>query len=473
MIVKPDGKVGIGTATPGYPLEVSSGTDNVPIMATSTDATCRINMRDSATTSGSHVGIGAVGDDLSLWAGNSKKVTVLSGGKVGIGTTSPVAGLDIATTAGDTWTTNGWDSGIMLNPGSMVRWGISSGYAWGIGNSGSTMYFATSTSDTTGAAAVYPLTITAPNSVVVNGSLAVTTNATITGQLNCSHIRGDETTQYFGPSTSWEMYLNTSGLYPYTNSGAALGSTSKFWNGVYSTNWFRSGGATGWYNETYSGGWYMQDTTYLRVYNNKQLYNTNLIRTDSTNAFRMANATGTGSYNTVRYRTTDGQLMPYTSTEVSKANITEMKGLLEYLNERSLLYSLRPVIFTEADDRLDRDGLPVKTSRDEYTHGMVAEEVLEVAPELAYFDYNGELMSYAPDLFVPDIIAELQRLMPMVEALYSAANADWVAPAPRTEASSMFERSKYDAAAEAQALIGFDNISDPIPNRAELDELDE
>ena len=187
----------------------------------------------------------------------------------------------------------------------------------------------------------------------------------------------------------------------------------------------------------------------------------------------MPNATGTGSYNTVRYRTSDGQMMPYTSTAVSKANITEMKGLLEYLNERSLLYSLRPVIFTEADDRVDRDGLPVKTSRDEYTHGMVAEEVLEVAPELAYFDYDGELTSYAPDLFVPDIIAELQRLMPMVEALYSAANADWVAPAPRTAASSMFERSKYDAAAEAQALIGYDDISDPIPNRAELDELDE
>ena len=217
----------------------------------------------------------------------------------------------------------------------------------------------------------------------------------------------------------------------------------------------------------------MIDTTWIRSYGSKHIYSgSGLIRTDSTSAFQMPNATGTGSYNTVRYRTSDGQLMPYTSTADSKANITEMKGLLEYLNERSLLYSLRPVIYTEADDRVDRDGLPVKTTRDEFTHGMVAEDVLEVAPELAYFDRDGELMSYAPDLFVPDIIAELQRLMPMVEELYSSANADWVAPVPRTVESTVTEREKYEAAATAQALIGFDNISDPIPNRAELDSLE-
>ena len=282
---------------------------------------------------------------------------------------------------------------------------------------------------------------------------AAAPNYTFYGDSNTGMYRSTTDTIGFSTGGALRAYINSAGIY------------------LSSGDWFRSQGSAGWYAQSYGGGWYMTDNTYMRLYGSKQLYSPNLVRTDSTNAFRMPNATGTGSYNTVRYRTSDGQMMPYTSTAVSKANITEMKGLLEYLNERSLLYSLRPVIFTEADDRVDRDGLPVKTSRDEYTHGMVAEEVLEVAPELAYFDYDGELTSYAPDLFVPDIIAELQRLMPMVEALYSAANADWVAPAPRTEASSMFERGKYDDAAAAQALIGFDDISDPIPNRAELDDL--
>lgn len=40
---------------------------------------------------------------------------------------------------------------------------------------------------------------------------------------------------------------------------------------VYSTDWFRSAGATGWYSETYGGGIYMTDGTYVRTYNNKAM----------------------------------------------------------------------------------------------------------------------------------------------------------------------------------------------------------
>lgn len=39
--------------------------------------------------------------------------------------------------------------------------------------------------------------------------------------------------------------------------------------------WLRTNGSRGWYNESYSGGMYMTDTTYVRVYNNKRLYNSN------------------------------------------------------------------------------------------------------------------------------------------------------------------------------------------------------
>lgn len=40
-------------------------------------------------------------------------------------------------------------------------------------------------------------------------------------------------------------------------------------NTMYTSNWYRSYGATGWYNETYKGGIYMQDSEYVRVYNGK------------------------------------------------------------------------------------------------------------------------------------------------------------------------------------------------------------
>lgn len=41
---------------------------------------------------------------------------------------------------------------------------------------------------------------------------------------------------------------------------------------VYSLSWLRTVGQTGWYSESYGGGWYMIDSTWLRAYNNKQIY---------------------------------------------------------------------------------------------------------------------------------------------------------------------------------------------------------
>jgi hypothetical protein len=246
-------------------------------------------------------------------------------------------------------------------------------------------------------------------------------------------------------------------------------STDFYANKSFADNWFRSIGGTGWYAESYGGGIYMIDTTWVRTYNNKAFYSGGgVIRSDGGNAFAMPNSTGTWSFNTVRYDTNGGILRQYLSTEATKANITEMKGVLEYLNERNLIYSLRPVIFTEAEDRTDFEGNPVRTTRGEYGHGLIAEEVLEVAPELAYFGKDGELVSYGNDHLIPDIIAELQRLMPMVEELYSTANPDWVAPVPRSADSIATERAKYDEAAAAQALIGHNDISDPLNGQRHL-----
>ena len=41
---------------------------------------------------------------------------------------------------------------------------------------------------------------------------------------------------------------------------------------VYSSSWLRTVGQTGWYSESYGGGWHMTDSTWLRAYNNKQIY---------------------------------------------------------------------------------------------------------------------------------------------------------------------------------------------------------
>lgn len=55
------------------------------------------------------------------------------------------------------------------------------------------------------------------------------------------------------------IYCNPSSDYLYATSMVA-------------SSWFRSTGATGWYSATYGGGIYMEDSTWVRVYNNKKFY---------------------------------------------------------------------------------------------------------------------------------------------------------------------------------------------------------
>lgn len=47
--------------------------------------------------------------------------------------------------------------------------------------------------------------------------------------------------------------------------------------------WLRTTGATGWLSASYGGGWYMTDTTWIRTYGSKSIYqNTGTLRTDGT-----------------------------------------------------------------------------------------------------------------------------------------------------------------------------------------------
>lgn len=57
--------------------------------------------------------------------------------------------------------------------------------------------------------------------------------------------------------------------------------TSPTFSTAYTSNWFRSTGSTGWYSQTYGGGWYMSDSTWIRTFGSKSVYqNTGQIRTD-------------------------------------------------------------------------------------------------------------------------------------------------------------------------------------------------
>ena len=104
----------------------------------------------------------------------------------------------------------------------------------------------------------------------------------------------DNTRMYFryasaGSFSSWYTIAYTSDIkdpanYYWANvkvSASSNSGTSPTFSTAYTSNWFRSTGSTGWYSQTYGGGWYMSDSTWIRTFGSKSVYqNTGQIRTD-------------------------------------------------------------------------------------------------------------------------------------------------------------------------------------------------
>lgn len=104
----------------------------------------------------------------------------------------------------------------------------------------------------------------------------------------------DNTRMYFryasaGLFSSWYTIAYTSDIKDPANyywadvrvSASSNPRTSPAFRTCYTSNWFRSTGSTGWYSESYGGGWYMTDSTWIRTYGSKSVYqNTGQIRTD-------------------------------------------------------------------------------------------------------------------------------------------------------------------------------------------------
>ena len=104
------------------------------------------------------------------------------------------------------------------------------------------------------------------SSKTYNGSSAITVNV----PTHTSHLTNDS-----GFWTGTRYWANIA-VSTYSST-----STSPTFSTAYTSNWFRSTGSTGWYSQTYGGGWYMSDSTWIRTYGSKSVYqNTGQIRTD-------------------------------------------------------------------------------------------------------------------------------------------------------------------------------------------------
>lgn len=104
------------------------------------------------------------------------------------------------------------------------------------------------------------------SSKTYNGSSAITVNV----PTHTSHLTNDS-----GFWTGTRYWANIA------VSTSSSTSTSPTFRTAYTSNWFRSIGSTGWCSQTYGGGWYMSDSTWIRTFGSKSVYqNTGQIRTD-------------------------------------------------------------------------------------------------------------------------------------------------------------------------------------------------
>ena len=160
--------------------------------------------------------------------------------------------------------------------------GYSSGWSRVLTNRNYTIYTVTKTGG--GASGTWGISITGNAATATKVANALTFSA---GKFSSKTYNGSSAITVNVPTHTSHL-TNDSGFWTGTRYWANIAvstssstSTSPTFSTAYTSNWFRSTGSTGWYSQTYGGGWYMTDSTWIRTYGSKSVYqDTGQIRTD-------------------------------------------------------------------------------------------------------------------------------------------------------------------------------------------------
>lgn len=292
-------RLGIGTATPGFPLEVAG--------------VAKIDGGSNSNWAGLNVGgstsINAAGTIYSydrICTGNSSGSCNSTGGVVISGNGGTAAGSVFINGSGTSTFTNGLDIGGEVVSTSVNAFRMVYGnYGSFLRNDGNATYFLlTASGDQYGTFnALRPFsfnnatgTVTMSNGVSIGSGLAMN-NSKITGLATPTATTDAATKAYvdsavagggdnLGNHTATQALAM--GAYAITSSAGTIIDAGG--------SWHRSYNSTGWYNGTYGGGIYMTDASYVRIYNAKAfLVNSSVASVPAITG----NANGSGTYGVV------------------------------------------------------------------------------------------------------------------------------------------------------------------------------
>ena len=400
--------VGINTASPQVALHVSStGTEAVRIQRSPTDQVgSYIGMYDDDERLG-YIGY-AGNDDLYLeneaTAGNTYlstggaiRLAIDTNGKVGIGTTTPVAAIDLVGSVGDLFTTSNWRKAVGINSGNLLYWRTANSTDWGIGATGGHMYFTTSTASDNSAAAEYRMVIEGDTGSVGIGTTAPVGNLTVksqnreisiidSGSTNYAEIRAhaaSNATSYanvnynayshnFVVSGTRKLYIDNNGdVLPDLDSTIDLGNSSRYFANSYVDTMHVSNeirnrqGASGDPSYTFTNdtsvGMYLVTTNtlgfsaaaaelYMSTTSLYPAFNEGLDLGKDGNVWNkfwlgQADQFTSGGYYTLRSRDDDRQVMELVSSERFKKDIVDLP-----LNEAYKVLDARPIKYRGIND---------------------------------------------------------------------------------------------------------------------------
>jgi hypothetical protein len=391
--------LGIGTSSPEVPLHVYHPTTNGVTRFESGDATTLVQFKDSGTTL-VPASIGAVSNDLVVQTNNAERMRIDSSGRVGIGTSSPAYSLHVRTsepTASILETTTADNIQLRFKGVSGERWAIGNNIAFGgtglnfdiydLVNSQNRMRIDSSgnvgigTSSPSGVGSYKVLQITGGNTS--NGGMIRLETSNGTSGIGRLYTGSDATVLeaysndplLFGTNATERMRIDSSGNLLVGTTTSSLGATDGVVIAPVESAWTVSNSGNvpiRIYNKGGSG------TRYLMEFRNASAA-VGAITHDGTNT----------TYST----SSDARL---------KENIVDASSASDVI------------------DAIQVRAFDWKADGSHQRYGMVAQELLEVAPEAVSGDPNSDdMMGVDYSKLVPMLVKEIQDLRKRIAILES------------------------------------------------------